>query len=153
MKQAVGVSVGALALALGMGVTGCATGPNGQASKSSTGAVLGTLAGAGLGAIIGHQSGHTGEGAAIGAAVGAGGGYMIGNEQDKAETNQQVAATQAQANAAYASANTVVINVRNSNGSITPVTIQRVGNEYLGPKGEHYLGLPTEEQLRPVYGF
>lgn len=143
----------ALALVLGVGVTGCATGPNGRTSKASTGALLGTLAGAGLGAIIGHQSGETGAGAAIGAAVGAGGGYVIGNEQDKAETNRQVAATQAQASAAYASANTVVINVRNGNGSITPVTVQRVGNEYVGPKGEHYLALPTEEQLRPVYGF
>ena len=153
MKQTVGLSAGVLALVMGMGVMGCATGPNGQASKASTGAVLGTLAGAGLGAIIGHQSGETGAGAAIGAAVGGAGGYVIGNEQDKAETNQQVAATQTQANAAYASANTVVINVHNSNGSITPVTIQRVGNEYVGPKGERYLGLPTEEQLRPVYGF
>ena len=153
MRQTVGFSAGVLGLVMGFGVMGCATGPNGQTSKASQDAVLGSLAGAGLGAIIGHQSGHTGEGAAIGAAVGAGGGYVIGNEQDKGEMNQQAAATQAQANAAYASANTVVINVHNSNGSITPVTLNRVGSEYVGPKGERYLSLPTEDQLRPVYGF
>jgi uncharacterized protein YcfJ len=35
--------------------------------------------------VIGHQSGHGGEGAAIGAGVGALGGYIIGNESDKAK--------------------------------------------------------------------
>lgn len=146
-------AISLILVGIGTGVIGCATGPNGKTSKAPTGAVIGSLAGAGLGAIIGHQSGETGAGAAIGAAVGGAGGYVIGNEQDKTETNQQVAATQAQANAAYASANTVVVNVKNSNGSVTPVTLNRVGNEYVGPKGEHYLGVPTEEQLRPVYGF
>ena len=153
MKQTIGFTSAALALVMGMGVLGCATGPNGQMSKGSTGALLGSLAGAGLGAIIGHQSGETGEGAAIGAAVGAAGGYVLGNEQDKAQMNQAQAATQAQASQALTSANTAVINVTNSNGSITPVTLQRVGNEYIGPKGEHYLGLPTAEQLKSVYGF
>lgn len=38
-----------------------------------------------VGAIIGHQSGHGWEGAAIGAGAGALGGYIVGNEQDKAE--------------------------------------------------------------------
>jgi uncharacterized protein YcfJ len=132
---------------------GCATGPDGRMSNASQGAVLGSLAGAGLGAVVGHQSGETGAGAAIGAAVGGAGGYVIGNEQDKAQMAQQQAATQAPASQAYASANTVVINVQNKNGSFTPVTLNRVGNEYVGPRGEHYLGLPTEEQLRKVYGF
>ena len=52
--------------------------------------------------------------------------------------------------AAYA--NTLVVNIRNSNGSYTPVTLRRVGNVYVGPRGEQYLSVPTEEQLRAVYG-
>ena len=53
-------------------------GPNAQ-----TGAVLGGLAGAAAGGIIGHQSGRGLEGAAIGAGVGAVGGGVIGNAQDQ----------------------------------------------------------------------
>ncbi len=135
-----------LVVAVGAGLTGCATGGSGQYSNASKGAVAGSLVGAGLGAIIGHQSGETGEGAAIGAAAGALGGYALGNEQDKTEL-------QAQTNYALQTANTLVINVKNSNGSVTPVTLNRQGNVYVGPKGEHYTQLPTEEQLRPVYGF
>lgn len=52
------------------------------------GALLGGAAGAGLGAIIGHQSGHGGEGAAIGAGAGLLGGYIIGNESDKKKQQQ-----------------------------------------------------------------
>ena len=129
----------------GSALMGCAS--TGTASnRAPVGALLGGLLGAGLGAIVGHQSGHTAEGAAIGGALGAGGGYVLGNEQDKTQM-------QAQTWQAQQSANMVVINVTNSNGSITPVTLQRAGNEYIGPKGEHYLQLPTPEQLRPAYGF
>jgi len=71
---------------------------------------------------------------------------MIGNERDKAKM-------QAQTNAAYQEATTYVVNVQNSNGSITPVTLHRAGGEWIGPRGERYLALPTAEQLRPVYGF
>jgi uncharacterized protein YcfJ len=56
----------------------CAAGPNAQ-----TGAVLGGLAGAAAGGIIGHQSGRGLEGAAIGAGVGAVGGGVLGNAQDQ----------------------------------------------------------------------
>ncbi len=141
-----GQAVG-LAMVVGLAFTGCATSPDGTgASSGAKTAGLGTLAGAGLGAIIGHQSGHTAEGAAIGAGAGAVGGYILGNEKDKAQT-------QAQINAANAQANTVIINVNNSNGSITPVTLTRQGNIYVGPRGEQYTSLPTEEQLRKVYGF
>jgi len=47
----------------------------------------------------------------------------------------------------------VVVNIHNSNGSITPVTLQRVRGRWVGPRGEFYLVLPTPEQLWPVYGF
>src|SRR5260370_24068140 len=64
---------------LGFGATGCAT-------HSGTDALVGGAAGAGLGAIIGHNSHHrTAEGALIGGAIGAIGGGLIGNEQDRRE--------------------------------------------------------------------
>ena len=123
-------------------VSGCET-------KAQTGAGIGALAGAGLGAIIGHQSGNAGVGALIGGAAGAGGGYLIGNEGDKKDAKEE---TQAQINAVRDEANTVVVNVANSNGSITPVILRRSGNVYIGPKGEQYTTLPTAENLKPIYG-
>ena len=50
-------------------------------------------------------------------------------------------------------ANTVIVNVYNTNGSITPVELRIQGTVFVGPRGEHYLALPTQEQLQPVYGF
>lgn len=52
----------------------------GCATPTRSGAAGGGAAGAGLGAIIGHQSGHTGEGAIIGGAAGAAAGALIGNQ-------------------------------------------------------------------------
>ena len=60
---------------------------------------------------------------------------------------------QVQTNDAYQAANTVIINVYNSNGSITPVKLTRQGNVFVGPRGEQYFNLPTVDQLAPVYGF
>lgn len=62
-------------------LVGCTT------AQQST--AVGTGAGAGLGAIIGHQSGHTAEGALIGAGVGALGGYIYGNEKEKADERRE----------------------------------------------------------------
>jgi len=119
-------------------VTGCET-------QAQSGAAVGGLAGAGLGAIIGNQSGNAASGALIGGAVGAGGGYMVGNEADKKQMNQQIQSAQQQAN-------TTVVNITNSNGSITPVTLRRSGNVWVGPRGEQYMSMPTPEQLKPIYG-
>src|SRR2546423_14838901 len=67
----------ALISAMGLGVAGCE-------SKAGTGALVGGAAGAGDGAIIGHNSHHrTAEGALIGRAAGAIGGRLIGNATDK----------------------------------------------------------------------
>jgi hypothetical protein len=115
-------------------------------SDAGTGATIGGLGGAGVGAIIGHQSGHTTEGALIGGAVGAGGGYLIGNERDKKRER-------AESDNLRQEINTVTVNVANSNGSVTPVTLRRQGTGYVGPRGEFYNQLPTPEQLKPVYGF
>lgn len=66
-----------LAIALSAGATGCA-------SQAGSGALLGGAAGAGLGAIIGHNShDRATEGALLGGAIGALGGGLIGNEADK----------------------------------------------------------------------
>jgi len=50
-------------------------------------------------------------------------------------------------------ASTLTVNVTNSNGSVTPITLLKQGVGYVGPRGEYYSTLPTEDQLRPVYGF
>jgi uncharacterized protein YcfJ len=67
-----------LACALAVPQAGCST-------KAGTGAVIGGAGGAGLGAVIGHQSGHAGAGALIGGAAGAIGGGLVGNGMDKAD--------------------------------------------------------------------
>lgn len=65
------------------------------------GAAIGTLGGAGLGAIIGSATGYAGAGAGIGAAMGLLGGALIGDQmqarqkQDE-EVQRQLAAQQAE---------------------------------------------------------
>jgi len=61
-------------LTVGLFLMGCAT-----ATPTQKGAVAGSAVGAGLGAIIGHQSGDTGKGALIGAAAGGLGGALLGD--------------------------------------------------------------------------
>jgi len=51
-----------------------------------------------------------------------------------------------------AAGDTATINVPNSNGSYTPVTLVKRGNGYVGPQGEFYAGNPTVEQLKALYG-
>lgn len=111
-------------------------------SDAQTGALIGTAAGAGIGQLAG---GHT-ESTLIGAAVGGGVGYILGNEQDKQKTQAQMSNLRNEMN-------TVTVHVTNSNGSIIAVKLQKSGPGYIGPRGEYYPTLPTEDQLRPVYGF
>ena len=47
---------------------------------------------------------------------------------------------------------TVTINVPNSRGGYTPVTLIKQGNGYIGPQGEYYSGNPSIDQLRALYG-
>ena len=78
-----------LAMCTALGLSAGVLFGGGCASDAQTGALLGAGAGAGIGAIVGHNSGrHGGEGAAIGAGIGALGGYIIGNESDKARQRQ-----------------------------------------------------------------
>jgi hypothetical protein len=116
---------------------------SGCESDAQTGAAIGTAAGAGIGQLAGGDT----ESTLIGAAVGGGAGYMIGNEQDK----KKAAAERDQIRAEL---NTVIVNITNSNGSISQVKLRRQGAVYIGPKGETYTTLPTEEQLKQAgYGF
>ena len=86
------------------------------------------------------------EGALIGGAIGGGAGYMIGNESDKKKTQSEI-------NAVRAEQNVETVWITNSNGSQQAVRLRRDGPGYIGPRGERYPSLPTEAQLKPVYGF
>jgi surface antigen len=116
-------------------VTGCE-------SDAQTGALIGTGAGAGIGQLAGGDT----EATLIGAAVGGGVGYLLGNEGDKKKAEAE------RDDLRYAM-NTETVHVTNTNGSIIAVKLQRSGPGYLGPRGEYYPNLPSQEQLRPVYGF
>ena len=111
-------------------------------SDAQTGALIGAGAGAGIGQAIGRNTQST----LIGAAVGGGAGYMIGNEQDKKKTA-------AERDSIRQEMNTVTVWITNSNGSKIPVKLTKQGAGYVGPRGEYYETLPTQEQLKPVYGF
>ncbi|MBA7682535.1 hypothetical protein ES703_90885 [subsurface metagenome] len=127
-----------MAVAVGLGlafVAGCE-------SDAQTGALIGTAIGAGAGQAIGGDT----EATLIGAAVGGGAGYIIGSEQDKKKTKAEI-------DALRQDMNTVTVNITNSNGSVSQVLLRKQGVGYVGPRGEYYNHLPTEEELKPIYGF
>jgi hypothetical protein len=47
---------------------------------------------------------------------------------------------------------TATINIPNSKGGYTTVTLTKHKNGYIGPQGEYYEGHPTVEQLKALYG-
>lgn len=87
------LATGALALAATLLVAGCSGQPLSEREK---GTGVGALLGAGTGAIIGAAVGHPGAGAAIGGALGAGGGYMVGNEMQNQQVQNQQTQSQLQ---------------------------------------------------------
>jgi len=111
-------------------------------SDAQTGAVLGSLAGAGIGQIAGRNT----ESTLIGAAVGGAAGYMLGNESERKKARAETAYLREQTD--Y-----VAVNITNSNGSVSQVRLRKQGVGYVGTRGEYYNRLPTEDELRPVYGF
>jgi hypothetical protein len=102
--------------------------------------------GAVIGAGIGQLAGGDTEATAIGALIGGTAGYIIGNEADKQEARKERAEIRTEADS-------VTVNMTNSNGSISQVRLKKYGVGYIGTRGEYYPKLPTEDQLRPVYGF
>lgn len=135
-KKSVAVVL-ALSLVLGL-CTGCNEGnSNVKLSPIFNSAVAGAL----IGGIIGYQSDETGEGVAVGAAV-FGVGQLL-HELDEANREKE---------RKEECAKRVVVEIHNDNGSITPVRLRKEGEQYIGPKGERYEQLPTEEQLKPIYG-
>jgi hypothetical protein len=69
-----------------------------------------------------------------------------GNDYTVCEPPQQVVV--------QSTSNDVTIMVQNSNGSRTPVTLNPIGgNQWKGPKGEIYNGIPDQQQLSSAYGF
>ena len=106
------------------------------------GSAIGALAGASIGQLAGGDS----EATLIGAAVGGAAGYMFGNESDKARQHVERAHMRQEMR-------TVAVNITNSNGSISQVRLKRHGVGYVGTRGEYYNHLPTEDELRPIYGF
>lgn len=111
-------------------------------SDAQTGTAIGALAGAGIGQLAGGDT----EATLIGAAVGGTAGYFLGNEGDKEKAR-------AEREDLRQDMNTVMVKVTNSNGSIIQVPLRKQGVGYVGTRGEYYETLPTEDQLRPVYGF
>ncbi|MBN2513451.1 MAG: glycine zipper 2TM domain-containing protein [Sedimentisphaerales bacterium] len=113
----------------------------------------GTLIGAGAGAAIGQAAGGNTEGTLIGAGVGALAGGLIGGAMDSSDAKKADEKKKDSAVAAASDQNTVTVWLTNPNGSQTPVRLTRnADGSYTGPKGERYQTMPTEEQLKPVYG-
>ena len=109
---------------------------------AQTAGVIGALAGAGIGQVVGSST----EATVIGAAIGGAAGYVIGNEDDKAQARRERVKLREEMD--Y-----VTVNIRNSNGSISRVRLRKAGIGYVGTRGEYYDHLPTDDELRPVYGF
>ena len=135
MKERMFISV-MVVLISGMLVLG------GCESDAQTGAIIGSAAGAGIGALAGGDT----ESALIGAAVGGAGGYMLGNEGDKKKAQTEIDNLRQEMNV-------VTVNITNSNGSISQVRLRKQGVGYVGKRGEYYDHLPTEAELQPIYGF
>jgi len=132
-KQFVTISVAVLVSVALAFLAGCE-------SDAQTGALVGTAAGAGIGQLAGGST----EATLIGAAIGGGAGYMVGNERDKKKTKTEM-------NNIRAEMNVVTVTITNSNGSKKQVRLQKQGVGYIGPQGEYYDHLPTDEELRPLY--
>ena len=141
--KAVVLSVGLAGIVL---MAGCAS-PGYQQHQAAVGY---GATGAGMGAIVGAMAGNNvkginrGEGAVAGALLGSIIGAAMGAQQDN--FNQQIGAVNE-------AATTSMVNVKNSNGSYTPVLIRKTGNQFVGPRGEYYSAMPTVEQLKAPYGF
>jgi len=139
MRPAKGTSVAVIiTVVLALSLSGGCAGMKGSEIYAKA------LGGALLGGIIGYQSGEATAGALMGAAiVGVGEFLHQADELDKKEARE---------NSPDECAEKIAVEIHNSNGSVTPVQLKKKGDVYIGPKGERYEELPTEEQLKPIYG-
>jgi len=135
-----------LIVSLVLGICGCCS-ENQRDCKNDlklTPIYAAAIGGGIIGGIVGHQSDETKEGVAVGAVL-LGVGQLLSqidkmtHEEKEHEDDDECYEP-------------VVIEIHNSNGSITPVKLKKDGSVYVGPKGERYEELPTEEQLKPIYG-
>ena len=135
------IMAGLLAAGLLLQTTGCAT------TESDRTAAMGAGIGAGLGAILGHNLGGSGNDRALGAAAGAILGGALGRQYGQQQEMQQ------QVNYIQQQQFVTTVWIQNSNGSRTPVQLRMTeGGQYIGPRGEYYDTMPTEDQLRKIYG-
>ena len=118
---------------------------SGCENEAKTDALIGTGLGVGIAALTGGES----KDLLVGAAIGGGAGYLWGNEADKKKAQQ----TPVLATGTTTQQEIISVWVTNSNGSKTEVKLRKTATGYMGPKGEVYSGMPTEDELRPVYGF
>lgn len=122
---------------------GCQTPGRYEQAGTASGALLGGVVGGVIGNNVGDGNNQV-LGAAIGAAIGALAGQQYGQRQDNIDARMAYLENQSLS---------VSINVNNSNGSFTPVQLRRVGSTWIGPRGEVYQNFPSEQQLKPIYGF
>jgi hypothetical protein len=101
------------------------------------------IIGAIIGGVIGYQSHEEGEGAAIGAGL-----FVVGELLEQSDRQQR----KKESIHKEKYSEQTIVEIHNSNGSITPVKLRKKDGSYIGPKGERYEQLPTEEQLKPLYG-
>ncbi len=106
-----------------------------------TSAIFGAI----VGGIVGYQSEEPGEGAGVGAVL-FGVGALL-SEIDRANEDEDDDECPEEHEE-----DEVVFQIRNDNGSETAVVLKKKGSTYIGPEGEHYDRLPTEKQLKPIYG-
>lgn len=138
------LAISALALSL---TAGCAS-PEYQTRQSEVNStVIGAALGGVLGGVLGNNLGD-GRNQVLGAALGSALGGWTGNQYGRGQD-----VTRKRIESLEQAQSTMTINVHNSNGSYTPVVLRKYGNEYIGPRGEYYTTLPTEQQLKSVYGF
>lgn len=115
--------------------------------------------GAIVGWIVGHQSNEDGEGAAVGAVL-----FGVGELLEQLDEINEDVGRDSDSDWEYDRPSgryqrrdnlreVYIVQVNNSNGSVTPVELEKQGSIYIGPKGEQYETLPTEQDLKDVYGF
>jgi len=137
----------AVILILSLVLTVCGGCNEGNGSIKLSPIYSSALMGALVGGIVGYQSDEPGEGAAVGAAI-FGVGALLGEMDHAQKGNGQWTSTRENPECPKQ----VIVDIHNDNGSITPVKLKEEGGDYIGPKGERYEELPTEEQLKPIYG-